>query len=78
MLDRNQVKVVKVSEVRSTHAIDSFVAEFQITVNNGTNSFETIARDVACDTNGIPTEESVVKLREAVEDIKAKIKRLQN
>ena len=53
------------------------VADFRIAVTKGGSSFETTARDVPCDTDGIPTEQAVTRLREAVEDIKAKIKRLQ-
>jgi hypothetical protein len=78
VLNKNQVSVVKVSDVRPSNETGSFVADFKIAVTNGKNSFETVAKDVPCDKDGIPTENSVTKLREAVEDIKAKIKRLQN
>jgi hypothetical protein len=77
VLNKNQVSVVKVGEVRSPSGTSSFVADFKIGVTNGTNSFETLATDVPCDKDGIPTEDSVTKLREAVESIKSKIKRLQ-
>jgi hypothetical protein len=77
VLNKNQVSVVKVGDVRSVGSTSSFVADFKIGVTNGTNSFETVARDVPCDKDGIPTEDSVTKLREAVESIKSKIKRLQ-
>jgi hypothetical protein len=79
VLNKSQVSVVKEGEVRAvTGASHSHVADFKITVTKGNNTFETTARDVPCDKDGIPTEESVTKLREAVEVIKDKIKRLQN
>jgi hypothetical protein len=78
VLNKNQVSVVKVSDVRPSSSTGRFVADFKIGVTNGTNSFETVAKEVPCDKDGIPTEESVGRLREAVEEIKAKIKRLQN
>lgn len=77
VLNKNQVSVVKVSEVASADG-GSYQADFRISVTDGTNSFETTAKEVPCDKDGIPTEKSVDKLRESVEDIKAKIKRLQN
>jgi hypothetical protein len=77
VLNKNQVSVVKRGEVRASGSTGSFVADFKIGVNNGTNSFETVAKDVPCDSDGIPTEASVTRLREAVEDIKTKIKGLQ-
>jgi hypothetical protein len=78
VLNKNQVSVVKVGDVRPCGDTAMFVADFKIGVTNGTNSFETVAKDVPCDKDGIPTEESVTKLREAVADIKAKIRRLQS
>jgi hypothetical protein len=78
VLNKNQVSVVKVGDVRPSSGTASFIADFKIGVTNGTNSFETVAKNVPCDKDGIPTEDSVTKLREAVREIKAKIKRLQN
>jgi len=78
ILNKDQVNVAKVGDVRSAESDSTFLADFQISVTNGTNSFETTAKDVPCDKDGIPTEESITKLREAVEEIKAKIKKLQN
>jgi hypothetical protein len=77
ILNKSQVSVVQIGKVRQIDS-ESHVAEFRITVTHGGSSFETVAKDVPCDKDGIPTENSVTKLREAVEDIKAKIKRLQN
>ena len=78
VLSLNQVKVSKVSDVRKTGITGAAVADFKIEVTNGTNTFDTVAKDVPCDNYGIPTEKSVDALKAAVEDIKAKIKRLQN
>jgi hypothetical protein len=78
VLSMNQVSVSKVSDVRKTGIRGAAVADFKIVVTNGTNTFDTIAKDVPCDNYGIPTEKSVDALKAAVEDIKAKIKRLQN
>lgn len=78
VLNKNQVSVAKIGEVRAVPGTGSLVANFKIAVTNGTTSFETVAQDVPCDRDGIPTEDAVTKLREAVEEIKAKIKRLQN
>jgi hypothetical protein len=70
--------VSKVGDLRKTGITAAAVADFKIVVTNGTNTFDTVAKDVPCDSNGIPTEESVDALKAAVENIKAKIKRLQN
>jgi hypothetical protein len=78
VLNKSEVSVALVGEPRPAGDSDTFIADFRITVAHGPNSFETTAKDVPCDKDGIPTEESVTKLREAVEDIKVKIKRLQN
>ena len=78
VLNLKQVKVSKVSDVRKTGITGTAVADFKIEVTNGTNTFDTVAKDVPCDNYGIPTEKSVDALKAAVEDIKAKIKRLQN
>jgi hypothetical protein len=78
VLNKNQVSVSKVSDVRPSSTADSGVADFKIVVTNGLNTFDTVAKDVPCDANGIPTEESVDVMRTAVEDIKSKIRRLQN
>ncbi|MBL8889407.1 MAG: hypothetical protein JNL67_05480 [Planctomycetaceae bacterium] len=79
LLDKSEVSVKKSSEVRKT-ADDSseLVADFQISVKFGDETFETTAKDVPCDNDGIPTEAAVERLRTAVEDIKSKMKRLQN
>lgn len=77
VLNKNQVSVSKVSDVRPGSDDDSTVADFKIVVTNGLNTFDTVAKSVPCDANGIPTEESVDAIRTAVEDIKAKIRRLQ-
>jgi hypothetical protein len=78
ILNKGQVSIAKVGDVRAGATAETFVADFSISVTNGTNSFETTAKGVPCDADGIPTEESITKLREAVEEIKAKIKKLQN
>lgn len=78
VLSLNQVKVSKVSDVRKTGITRTAVADFKIEVTNGTTTFDTVAKDVPCDSDGIPTERSVDALKAAVEEIKAKIKRLQN
>jgi len=78
VLNKNQVSVSKVSDVRPGSTEDSTVADFKIVVTNGLNTFDTVATDVPCDAKGIPTEESVDTIRTAVEDIKDKIRRLQN
>src|SRR5262245_40162138 len=48
VLNKNQVSIVKVGEVRLRSDTASFVADFKIGVTNGTNSFETVAKDVPC------------------------------
>ena len=78
ILNKNQVSIAKVGDVRVDDSTKTFVADFKIAVHNGTNSFETTAHDVPCDKDGIPTEASITKLREAVEEIKDKIRRLQS
>jgi hypothetical protein len=54
VLNKNQVSVSKVSDVRPGRTADSGVADFKIVVTNGLNTFDTVAKDVPCDANGIP------------------------
>ena len=78
LLNKSEVSVKKVGDVHESESTDNeLVADFQITVEYGGESFETTAKDVPCDVDGIPTEEAVDRLRTAVEGIKAKMKRLQ-
>jgi len=73
-LGRNDVSV----EAGEVHAAGAgFVADMKLTVSDGDNRFSTTAEDVPCDQDGIPTDESVDKIRQAAEEIKAKIKRFQ-
>lgn len=76
LLNKSEVSVKKSGEVRAIDGQES-VADFQIAVRYGGESFETTAKDVPCDKDGIPTESSIDRIRTAVEDIKAKMKRLQ-
>lgn len=79
LLNKSEVAVKKSSEVRSVESTSQeCVADFLISVHLGGETFETTARDVPCDHDGIPTEAAVDRLRTSVEDIKAKMKRLQN
>lgn len=79
LLDKSEVKIKKLNDVRKVGAVSNeLVADFSISVHFGDETFETTAKDVPCDNDGIPTEAAVDRLRIAVEDIKAKMKRLQN
>ncbi len=78
LLNKSQVSIKKVGDVRPSTADDAqWQADFQINVAFGNESFETTAKDVPCDQDGIPTEASVDRLRTSVEEIKVKMKRLQ-
>jgi hypothetical protein len=79
LLNKSQVSIKKVGEVRTLESeSDAWEADFQIAVEFGNESFETTAKSVPCDQDGIPTEASVDRLKNSVEEIKAKMKRLQN
>ena len=79
LLNKSEVTVKKSGEVRSGESTSKeCVADFLIAVHFGGETFETTARDVPCDNDGIPTEAAVDRLRTSVEDIKSKMKRLQN
>ena len=78
LLNKSEVSVKKSGEVQTASNDGGYTASFQIAVRFGGESFETTARDVPCDSDGIPTEAAVDRLRVAVEDIKSKMKRLQN
>ena len=57
LLNKSEVAVKKSGEVRTIDATSSDrVADFQITVHFGGETFETTAKDVPCDNDGIPTE----------------------
>ncbi len=76
LLNKSQVDIKKVGDVRTVDE-GELVAAFSIAVQLGDESFETIASDVPCDADGIPTDDAVDRLRAAVEDIKEKMSRLQ-
>ncbi len=79
ILNKSEVTVRKSSDVRSSDTTSNeMVADFLISVHFGGETFETTAKDVPCDNDGIPTEAAVDRLRASVEDIKTKMKRLQN
>lgn len=78
LLNKSEVSVKKTGEVQTASDDGGFTASFQIAVRFGGESFETTAKDVPCDSDGIPTEAAVDRLRISVEDIKSKMKRLQN
>lgn len=79
LLNKSEVTVKKSGEVQSVDATSNeWVADFMISVHFGGETFETTAKDVPCDNDGIPTEAAIDRLRASVEDIKAKMKRLQN
>jgi hypothetical protein len=77
LLNKSEVSVKKSGEVYASTNSGTMVADYQIKVQFGGESFETTAKEVPCDKDGIPTEASIDRLRTAVEDIKAKMKRLQ-
>jgi hypothetical protein len=78
LLNKSEVTVKKSGEVRAVESTSKeWVADFLISVHFGGETFETTAKDVPCDNDGIPTEAAVDRLRTSVEDIKAKMKRLQ-
>lgn len=79
LLNKSQVSIKKVGDVRPLDAETGVCeADFLIAVEYGNESFETTAKSVPCDQDGIPTEASVDRLKTSVEEIKAKMKRLQN
>lgn len=75
LLNKSDVSIEMVDQIRPDAG--NFVADYRIAVKYGNESFETTAPNVPCDEMGIPTEESVVQLRDAVEKIKDKMKQLQ-
>ncbi|MDX1930618.1 MAG: hypothetical protein SFV81_29105 [Pirellulaceae bacterium] len=79
ILNKSEVTVKKFGDVRSSESTSNEkVADFLISVHFGGETFETTAKDVPCDNDGIPTEAAIDRLRSSVEDIKAKMRRLQN
>lgn len=78
LLNKSDVSIKLQGEVRELEGAGEFVGDFRIAVKLGEEAFETTGTDVPCDDFGIPTEESVKRLREAVEEIKVKMKQLQN
>ena len=77
LLNKSDVSIKLQGEVRELEGAGQFVGDFRIAVKLGEEAFETTATDVPCDDFGIPTEQSVKRLREAVEEIKVKMKQLQ-
>ncbi len=78
LLNKSEVAVKKSGDVRLGETGDKeCLADFLISVRFGGETFETTAKDVPCDKDGIPTEAAVDRLRTSVEDIKSKMKRLQ-
>lgn len=78
LLNKSEVTVKKSGDVRFGETSEKeCLADFLISVHVGGETFETTAKDVPCDKDGIPTEAAVDRLRTSVEDIKSKMKRLQ-
>ena len=78
LLNKSEVTVKKTGDVRLGETSEKdCLADFLISVHVGGETFETTAKDVPCDKDGIPTEAAVDRLRTSVEDIKSKMKRLQ-
>ncbi len=79
LLNKSEVIVKKSGDVRNVEPTSNeWMADFLISVHFGGETFETTARDVPCDRDGIPTKAAVDRLRTSVEDIKTKMKKLQN
>ena len=78
LLNKSEVTVKKSGDVRLGETSENdCLADFLISVRFGGETFETTAKDVPCDKDGIPTEAAIDRLRTSVEDIKSKMKRLQ-
>ena len=78
LLNKSEVTVKKSGDVRLGETEEKeCLADFLISVHFSGETFETTAKDVPCDRDGIPTEAAVDRLRISVEDIKSKMKRLQ-
>ena len=78
LLNKSEVAVKKVGDVRPLEDDGEWTADYLISVRFGGETFETTAKDVPCDRDGIPSEASVERLRASVEEIKVKMKRLQH
>jgi hypothetical protein len=79
LLNKSQVAIRKAGDVRVIETNgDQCLADFHVSVQFAGETFETTAKDVPCDKDGIPTEAAIDRLRHSVEDIKTKMKRLQN
>ena len=78
LLNKSEVAVKKSGDVRPLAGDGEWAADYLISVRLGGETFETTAKDVPCDRDGIPSEASVERLRASVEEIKVKMKRLQH
>lgn len=50
------------------------ISDFKVTVNYRQTKFTSTPRDVPCSTDGVPTEEGNQRIKESVEEIKARIR----
>lgn len=64
------------SSILIPHVLKAFVADFLFSVHCGGETFETVAREVPCANDGIPTEAAFDRLRASADEIKARIERL--
>jgi hypothetical protein len=62
------------SGVRKEASGNAHISDFQITVNYRRTEFTSTSKDLPCSADGIPTEEGNRRIKEAVEEIKARIR----
>lgn len=77
LLDKDNLKIENKVVREDEGSPSNYVGDFHISVLHKENSFATTAKDVPCDKNGIPTEDALERLNEAIDEIKSEIRMLQ-
>ena len=75
-IERGDVKIESLG-ARKDASGSAHISDFKITVNYRKTAFTSTPKDIPCSADGIPTEEGNRRIKEAVEEIKTRIRAAQ-
>lgn len=72
-IEKGEVKIESLG-VRKEPNGDTHISDFKITVNYRKTEFTSTPKNISCSADGIPTDEGNQRIKEAVDEIKRKIR----
>ncbi len=75
-IEKGDVKVQSLGAKQATTG-EAHIGDFKITVNYRRAEFTSTPKDIPCSTDGIPTEEGNQRIKDAVEEIKSRIRAMR-